>query len=441
LGYAGVCFDLPDAPLALGILGAGFCSECQRALARELTREYGDHFQPLDYLALAREALASASGALTHERIPFDRAVAAYARMARDLARAAGRSFEVAARFEALGPAQFRAARHVDAVVFPFASPPQSTGAGIFRLLRAVVGRRGCAVEPGADGPLDRLAAVGATSGIDIVLPGSTPAPAGVVAVRRFAQAAAARGRSAAYTDPLAECAVLYSAESDLWTGGDHRTQVERAGDALANLQIQAPVVLRPSDAPPHAVLVLAGARALSPLESQAVRRRLEAGGGVLCLGEPGAVDEVGRPSPLPFPVGKPAGMKVDRGTVVQLPALSAASAGAVPDARTSDDLGRGLQILLGRGRRAASTAGKSPLHVVLYRAAERLDAHLATLGTGLAQGTTLFVGLQAAGDARRGRFKSSAGSDERIPMNPSGYAVSTVLPAFVGYAVLSLPG
>jgi len=451
-GHAGVCLDLPDAPLALGVLGAGFCADCQRAFAGELAREYGQNFQPLDYLALAREALASSSGAVTYERLAFgrdfwrarsqwlDRAVRAYARAARDAARAAGREFEVVARFEAVGPAQLRAARHLDAALFPVAAQNQTTGAGIFRLLRAALGRRPCGARLGGEGPVDRLAAVGAAFGVDVSLDGPAEA-ARLVPLRRFARAAAGRGRAAAQTDPVAECAILYSAESDLWSGGDHRAQVEWAGDALAGLQIQAPVVLRAGDAPPGAVLVLAGAGALTPLEALEVRRRLEAGGGVLCLGGPGAVDEAGRPAPLPFPGGKPAGVRVEKGTLVELPALVAPRPGALPDPRAFEPLARALLVLLGRGRRSASTAGRSALLVSLQRAGQRLDVHLVALQPGPAQGSTLFLGLQAAGEARRGRFKSQGGQDERIPLNPSGYAVSTVLPGFEGYAVLSVPG
>jgi hypothetical protein len=172
------------------------------------------------------------------------------------------------------------------------------------------------------------------------------------------------------------------------------------------------------------------------------VRRRLDAGAGVLCLGEPGAVDEAGRPAPLPFPAGKPAGVKATGGgLVVRLPALPAPRPGALPDPHAFEELAKALQSLLGRGRRAASSAGRSPLHVALYRQKERLDAHVVSLAAGPVLGATLFVGLQVAGDFRRGRFKSSSGADERIPMNPSGYAVSTVLPTFEGYGILSLPG
>ncbi|HET9597981.1 MAG TPA: hypothetical protein VFP65_20505, partial [Anaeromyxobacteraceae bacterium] len=130
-GYAGVWLERPDAPVAQGFLGSGFCPDCQRAFSRDLAREYGEHFMPLDYLAMAREALASASGAVSHEQLPFghdfwrgrvaalDGAVNAYARAARDAARAAGRPFEVAAQWEAVGPAQLLASRHLDAALFP----------------------------------------------------------------------------------------------------------------------------------------------------------------------------------------------------------------------------------------------------------------------------------------------------------------------------------
>ena len=143
-GFAGVCLDRPDAPMAQGILGSGFCPDCQRAFSKELAREYGDQFMPLDYLALAREALASASGAVGHAQLPFgrdfwrfrvaalDRAVGAYARAARDTSRATGRPFEVTAQLEAIGPAQLQAVRHLDAAIFPVKVETQTSGAGLF---------------------------------------------------------------------------------------------------------------------------------------------------------------------------------------------------------------------------------------------------------------------------------------------------------------------
>ncbi|HEY6099350.1 MAG TPA: hypothetical protein VIW03_07965, partial [Anaeromyxobacter sp.] len=76
---------------------------------------------------------------------------------------------------------------------------------------------------------------------------------------------------------------------------------------------------------------------------------------------------------------------------------------------------------------------------VVLHRTGGTVLAHLVAPDGERAQGATLFLGTDVAGGARRGRFVSADGTDVRIPMNPSGYSVSTVLPAFRGYAVLSL--
>jgi hypothetical protein len=232
---------------------------------------------------------------------------------------------------------------------------------------------------------------------------------------------------------------VLYSHESDLWTGGDHRAQVERVGDVLAALQIQAPVVKHLADAPAPAVLVLAGAAALSPLDAVELKRRVEAGASVLVLGELGAVDDAGREAATPLPTGKPAGVKVGKGTVVALPALPAPRPGTLLDPTQLEWMARPLAGLLGRGRRAASVAGRTPVLAALYRNEERLDAHLVTLGPGVAQGATLFLGLHVAGTVRRARFQSAGGRDEKIVMNPSGYSISTVLPAFQGYAVLTV--
>jgi hypothetical protein len=79
------------------------------------------------------------------------------------------------------------------------------------------------------------------------------------------------------------------------------------------------------------------------------------------------------------------------------------------------------------------------PLTIVLHRTQETLLAHLVAGDGARAQGATLFLGVQVAGGARKARFVSADGMDVRIPMNPSGYSISTVLPAFRGYAVLSL--
>jgi hypothetical protein len=450
-GFAGICLDRPDAPLALGVLGAGFCSDCQRELARHLAREYGDNFQPVDYLALAREAVAQASGALAFAQLPFGRdfwtvrnealvrAVREDARAARDSARAASRPFEVVAQFEAVGPAQLRAARQVDAAIFPATLAPGASGLGLVRLLRGAMGRRPCAIAPppATGAPLSRLAAVAATCGVE--LSGVEPSGGGreIARVRQVARRLQAAALSPGAGDPVIECALLYSGEADLWTQGRHRLAVERAGEALAALHVQAPVVTRLADAPGDAAIVLADAGALAPGEAKELRRRLDAGGSVLAFGEPAATDEAGRPG-VPFlPAAKASGTKVGQGVLASLPAL--APERGEPEATTPALVEKALAVVLGRGRRAAGVVARVPVIVVLHRTDGTVLVHLVAPEGEPAQGATLFLGVHVAGGARRGRFVSADGADVRIPMNPSGYSVSTVLPAFKGYAVLSL--
>ncbi|HET6439381.1 MAG TPA: hypothetical protein VFG59_15030 [Anaeromyxobacter sp.] len=458
-GFGGIYLDRPDAPLALGLLGAGFCHDCLRAFDRLLAREYGEQFHPVDYLLLAREALTTSSGAVAFDALPFgrefwrfrtealDEALRCYVRGARDAGRGLERPFQVVAQFEALGPAQFRAARHLDAALFPGPEIP-GTGIGHFRLVRAVLGRRPVAVaapqianpaSPGAAASLARLAAVAATCGVEISgLEPSGPAGVQVGKVRRLArQLAQQAGRPPSLAQPVAEACLLYSAESDLWTSGRHRLSVVRAGEALAALHLQSPVVTRVHDAPSPAALVLADAVALSPAEAKEVRRRLEGGTAVLCFGEPAQVDEGGRPAGPFLPGGKAGGVKVGSGTLAELPALFPAEGSpSAPDPAT---LEKALTALLGRGRRAAGVSGRAPLLVVLHKTGDALDVHLVSLGPDRAQGVTLFLSSDIAGGVRRGRFISADGNDVRIPLNPSGYSLSTVLPSFAGYAVLSL--
>jgi hypothetical protein len=451
-GFAGVCLDRPDAPLALGLLGAGFCPECQRDLGRQLSREYGEHFQPVDYLALTREAVAQAPGAISFGQLPFgrdfwrvrndalERSIRDHARAARDAAREKARPFDVVAQFEALGPAQLRSARHLDAAIFPCAVAAGSSGIGLFRLLRGAMGRRPCAVAPpaGSSEELGRLAAVAATCGVD--LSGVEPAGEGgrdAARVRRLARQLQAHGLAPAQTDAVAECAILYSAEADLWTGGRHRAAVERAGELLATLHVQAPVVMSPADAPSDAALVLADAVALSPLEAKEIQRRLEGGSSVLSFGEAAAVDEVGRPGPTFLPSARAKGTKVGEGMLSVLPALFPEKRGDKPPELALVE--KAVATVLGKARRAAGVAARVPLLVVLHRSGATALAHVVAPQGERVQGATLFLGVHVAGGARRGRFVSPDGTDVRIPMNPSGYSVSTVLPAFRGYAVLSL--
>jgi len=332
-GFAGVAFDRPDASLAQGLFGAGFCAECQREFARRLVREYGDQFQPLDYLRLTREAVAQAPGAVDYTQLPFgrdfwrfrhdslDRSLRAEARAARDAARAAGRPFAVAAWMEAVGPAQLAASRHVDAAVFP-APASGEPSPGLFALLRAAMGRRPVAVLPPAGAtPAQRVRLAITAAPYAVGLAGLEPV--GEVAgqlgrIRALVADVAARQRMPGTAAPVFECALFYSSEADLWTGGRHRRAIELAAAALASQHVQAPVVLRLADVPAAATVVLAGAEGLTPLEAREILRRLENGGGVLAFGDPSSVDEAGRGLGGFLPAGKPSGVKVNAGTVAQ---------------------------------------------------------------------------------------------------------------------------
>jgi hypothetical protein len=236
---------------------------------------------------------------------------------------------------------------------------------------------------------------------------------------------------------PTVECAVLYSAEADLWSAGRHRRSVELVAAALWRHHVQAHVVLRLSDAPPGAALVLADAAGLTPHEAREAARRLERGAGLLAFGAPAAVDEAGRGLGPLLPAGKPGGVRAGAGTLIELPPLSTArgAAGEVQD----EPLERALAALLGKGRRAVAVTGRARLLAALWRTGEQLDVHLAVLGGERSQGNTLFLGLQEAGAARRARFRSAEGADVQIRLNPAGYSVSTVLPSFTGYGVLRL--
>ncbi len=449
-GFAGLCLDRPDAPLVLGLLGAGFCPHCQRDLARHLAREYGEHFQPLDYLAVAREAVARSRGAVSFEHLPFGRdfwrvrnealprAVSAHARAARDAARRAGRPFEVVAHFASVGPAQLRATRHLDAAIFPGPSGERETGIGRFRLLRAALGRRPCAAEiPAASAPSTRarLAAVAATCGVDL----STAEPSGdpgdaVAAVRRLAGRLRRNTLSPEAGEPVAECAILYSSEADLWSAGRHHLAVERAAELLAAEHVQAPVVMRLGAAAPRAAIVLPDARCLSPAEAAEIRSRLEEGAAVLAFGEPTAVDEVGRPGPPFLPSGKESGTRVGRGTLALLPPLAPEEGYPDPPA-----LARALGAILGKGPRAAALSASAPVLVAVHRSDRTVLVHLVAIGEKGVDGARLTLGREVAAGARRGRFVSADGVDVRIPVGSSGPSLSTALPGFQGYAVLSL--
>ena len=360
--------------------------------------------------------VAQASGALSFEVLPFgrdfwrarndalERAVADYARSARDAARARRRARSTwSSQFEAVGPAQLRAARHADAGGLPGRRPPPA---------RRGSGSSGCFAPRWGGAPPPsrprrprrprahaRLAAVAATCGIDLsgVEPsgahgrgGGAGTPARAAARHRGPLAASRRRPS-----PSAR-----SSTPPRRTSGPAGATAPRSSapaETLAQLHVQAPVVLRVADAPPEAVIVLADAVGVTPLEAKEVRRRLEAGGGVLAFGEAAGADEVGRPGAPFLPGGKPAGARVGSGTLAAL-AAARAGEGQRGARRIAALLDKALAALLGKGRRAASRLlARADARRRSTAPARRVHAHLVTLGPDRAQGATLFLGLHVA--------------------------------------------
>ena len=443
-GHAGVLIDRPDAALSLGLFGAGFSDACLGAFLANLRRDYGSQFEPLDMRRLAAEALALAPGAVTFDHIHFGRdfwrfrneslaeALAALVQPLRDAARAARRPFAIAGAFESAGPAPFACARHLDGAVLPLRGG--GTGLATGRLWRAVLGRRGAAAAlPAGTAPADaaRLAAGLACSGVGIAF--DEPELAEVLRpTTRLLREHVERRAGLAFGEPVAECAVLYSAESDLWTQGVHRAAVEEAGEALSRAQVQWSVALSPAGVRPGTVLVLAQAAALSPGEAAGVRRFLESGGAVLAMGPPGQVDASGRPVAPFLPEGRSSGLRVGDGTLVSLPPLAPGGAEVEPVARA-------VETLRPKGARAAEVTAPTPVLASLWRSPKRLDAHLFALGHEPVQDATLFLSDDVAAGARRARFRSASGVDEKLAVHPGRRSLSAVLPPFRGYAVLSL--
>ena len=244
-GYAGVVLHRPDAPLVEGLLGAGFCPDCQREFQRRLSRKYGEQFQPLDFLATARDAVAGASGALSFDHPPLrPRLLALPPRVAgagragprprRPRRRAGGRPRLLAVRL-------VRGARPLAA---GGGAPPRRRRlpGGAERPLAWPAASSCCAARSGAapwrwSSPADappaawlRLASLGAPYGIGLagVQPGGEVG-AMLAGIRALVHEVAARGAAPSASTPLSECAVLYSAEADLWSSGRHRRAVEAA--------------------------------------------------------------------------------------------------------------------------------------------------------------------------------------------------------------------
>ncbi len=406
-GSAGAILDAPDAPLVEGLLGAGFCAECQRELQRLLRRKYGEQFQPLDFLATARVAVAAASGALSFTALPFgrdfwrfrhealERAARAHARVVHDAVRAGGRPFPVCGWFAALGPSQLAAARHLEAAIFPIGLGGFPL-AGRFALLRGALPRRWVSVELPADAPPAawlRLASVGAPFGIELAGPQPRGEAGAVLAgIRALASEVAGRGGAPRLATSPGEVAVLYSAEADLWSGGRHRQAVEAALAALLERQLQVTVALRPAEVPGATPLVLADGEPLSRVEAREVEKRRAAGGSL--LGFAGAGHEAA--------------------------------------------LARAVEALLPSERRAVVVLSPVALLASVRSRGHDTDVHLATTWPERATKVSLQLSVRVTGGARKATFRMSDGSVARIRFARGGDTVTADLPTFTGYAVLT---
>jgi hypothetical protein len=451
-GHAGLILDRPDAPLALGLLGAGFSEACRGAFLRHLRRDYGSQLDAIDFQKLAGEALATASGAVTYDQLHFGRdfwrfrhealpeTVASVVLRVRDAARAARRPAAIAARFEEVGPAQLAASRHLDAVVLPLRPPPHHTGVAAGRLWRAVLGYRGAAAQlPAEASPAGAaaLAAALAVSGVGVAFEEGERATA-VAPVRRLLREHLERRSGVAFSDAVADVALLYSPEADLWSRGVHRAALEEAGETLSRAHVQWTVTLSTRSLRPPTVLVLAQASALAPGEAAGVKRFLEAGGAVLAFGEPGQVDAGGRPLGPFLPAGAASGTRIGGGMLASLPPL-VASGTAPPGPSPLEPILRAVETLRRRSHRAAEITAPSAVLTALWRSPKRLDVHLVSLSPEPVRGATLFLDEELSGSARRARFRAASGVDEKFALHPMSRSVSATLPPFRGYAVLSL--
>ncbi|HET8725052.1 MAG TPA: hypothetical protein VFM53_12715 [Anaeromyxobacteraceae bacterium] len=454
-GYAGVLLDRPDLVLGLGLFGAGFCEPCQAAFQAGLRDEYGTQLDPFDFRRIAADELATAPGAVSFRKLHFGRdfwrfrldslpeAIAAYALPVRDAARTARRDFSVVGRFEQVGPAQFQAARLLDAAVFPLSPPGHHSGGAAGRLWRAAVGRRPVAAQlPGGAAPAQvaRWAAALAGSGVAVGMEEGERA-AVVEPLRRLLAEHAGRRDGRPFEDPVAECLAFYSPDADVWSSGLHRLELEEVGETLSRLGVQWEVATGGSRLRPGAVLVLPQAIGLHPVEATAITRFLESGGKVLVLGEARAAGPGGRMLPPFLPeakVGRTKATRAGGGSILALPPLVPEPSGGAA-APASEPVGRALAALSGRGRPAVQVVSPTPLSVSAFRPSRRLDVHVSASGEGPVRGATLVIASEHAGSARRARFRGAGGLDEKIALVPSAGEVAAVLPEFQGYGVLSL--
>lgn len=432
----------------LGPERAGFCRSCELGLVEELRESYGDHVQPFDALAGMRDpAVPARERPFSRQREAgrFAETLEAGKRVvlrARDEARKArGSELAVLGRVGAIGAAALAVCRHLDGLIFELPSLDPYEALLPLLAARAALGQRPAfaLLPPEASEAQARLfAGLAAACDTDLVLPpGAAPAAeAALAAHRKFLSLVRERYRA---VEPLLDAEVLLSPLCDHWTAGAHAKAASAAVAALAKLHLQPGIRLELASAPRAQLLVLAGCAALGAREAAAARRHVEGGGDLLLAGRCAVIDDEGRAGDAVFPEAKSGLERVGEGRVL-----------ALDEGADLAALQRAARELLGRGRAHLSISGRAQVVARAYLDPERkLDVHLVNcdLRDGAlvpAQGVQLFIAGQAAGGGRAGYWFSperEGGRDgERIVLNPSGFSVSTVLPAVGAHALLAVP-
>jgi hypothetical protein len=443
-----VLLDGLDRWYRLGPEGSGYCKSCGFALIEHLRETFGDHLEPFEAL----EQLASSSLPLRERPYarqkqllrltePIEAAKRAILR-ARDEARRK-RSVEVGVlgRVGPLSALALELCDHLDGLAFDLAV--EDPHAALLPLLaaRAALGQRpAVAVLPASVSPAQvRLyAGLAAAADADVLLPAdaSAGALAALAAHRKFLALIRERFRPSA---PLFDAEVLLSPRCDHWTSGAHQRTASDAVAALAKAQLQPAVRLDLTGGVRARLLVLAATGALPTADAAAARRYAENGGDVLLLGKCLPVDEEGRIGDPVFPEVKSGLEPVGEGRVF-----------ALDDGAQEAAILRALRELVGRGRSQVTLSGRGRLFARAYLDPERkLDVHFVNLDLQNdefvpAQGVQATIAGQAAGGGRSGYWfapERSGGRDgERIPLNPSGFSVSTILPSVHAYALLAVP-
>lgn len=453
-GIEGMILDRPGAWWSLGPRASAFCARCRDSLGAHLVAAYGAHFVGFDSTGAIGKAMNDQPAAGLDE-IPFGKdrevwrlraaveAVASVVRRARDEARMQNRPLAVGARVQEVSPVGLSQARFLDLCLYPAPAPgwPARTAIGVHELIRAAMGPRPASAlmaGSGAMSAVELLSAAALCTALRVDLcpdgPLSTESCAALTAFRAWVADVRKELRPRA---GVAEVSLLYSLESDLWSGGRHRAAVLAAAEALTALGVQ--YVLRMDLAGwGSEPLVLCAASTLSETDARKIKRKVEAGGAAIVIGALGGVDDDGRIAPAPFPDPKPGLTRKGDGNVY---GIAPGDAPMPSHEALAAELSRGLGAALGKGRRAVALAGAAAMVARAYLDPERkLDVHFANLDRAPVRGATVQLTGAIAGAGRKAFLLRPGKEPEKVALTPSGFGVTAVLPDIDRYALLTVP-